>query len=579
MKLDLEICELQGTIVAAFGSAGFWQATFYTGSPIPASVLPGMPVSGQGIPIGAIVTAVSPSSPAPLAMTVVLTSPSHTLNNPFVVSSTSVTMHVFNRPSSSIQSVSINNKAFMLGPDRFVIRGVAVDAKGAEFLGYPDVLADEHFEPFFGALLPKIIALNVNCIRVYQVHPSHSHVLAMNALANAGIYVMVALATSEFSVKQMTGDYSYETYLHATQVLREFQTYNNTLCVSVGNEVEFPGQQAANIAIENPSWTSTQIVQATIALELNVALAMKSFAQDVKAFLRANNYRAIPVGCAMQDGPQSSWTKSNPEKNQVGIIGTDTIATYYASGDDGMDFIGINSYAYVPGGSPTSYDHLGAECSPLSVPVFLTESGGLKADTERDWAIVPAMYNDANVYLQLSGQVAFQLLEEGAGFGLYVTGQGSGGEISLTATPLGGAKKLQEQFVWAAKQSPPQVATSPTSTIATTIVNQIPPDPINWWHRSASIKVENYTLASNNVTGLVQVLQMGVMVGTIGPAQSSTTPTSQTIQVVPGVHLTIQAQPTTGNDWLEVCGVSASMVIAGITVKTDVQWGSPCKLD
>ena len=92
-------------------------------------------------------------------------------------------------------------------------------------------------------IIPKLTYLNVNMIRVYQVDPSNGHGKVMQALAENGIYVMVGLATSSHSVKQMTGEYSQGTFDHAARVVDEFQAYDNTLCFSVGNEVEFPGSR------------------------------------------------------------------------------------------------------------------------------------------------------------------------------------------------------------------------------------------------------------------------------------------------------------------------------------------------
>jgi hypothetical protein len=483
--------------------------------------------------------------------------------------------------STNLSSVSISNKAFMVGSNRFVIRGVAVSTAGISALGFTDVLADANYDVFNTLLLPALVSLNVNCIRVYQVEPTHSHQKAMTALAKAGIYVMVGLATSDNSVNQMTREYSYETYSRATLVVSEFQAYENTLCFSVGNEVEFPGQQASKLAAANPSWSATQVVNATIVLEISVALAMKVFARDIKNFLSTNQYRAIPVGCAMQDGPQSSWTSNNPNANQVGLIGTDTIATYYAAGseEDRMDFIGINSYAYVPGGPMNSYDRLGTECSGLAVPAFLTESGGLSLSVARDWSIVPAMYTDSNVASQLSGQIAFELLEQGNGFGLYAVGQDSNGNPTLTATALGGLVNLQTQYATVSTLTPPAAASTPTPpTVALTKVNQTPPDTIAWLECSASITVENYTTPTSGVTGLIQILQMGIFLGTVGAALSSSEPTSQTIKVVPNVALTILAQPASGSAWFEVCGVAASNIVDGITVQNNVSWGSPCNI-
>lgn len=79
---------LQGTIVAAFGSQGSWQATFYTGSALPGGLKPGMHVRGPGIPAGTTVASVSSDPHALPPMAAVLANPATQSANPFVASQT-----------------------------------------------------------------------------------------------------------------------------------------------------------------------------------------------------------------------------------------------------------------------------------------------------------------------------------------------------------------------------------------------------------------------------------------------------------------------------------------------------------
>jgi len=477
--------------------------------------------------------------------------------------------------------ISINGKAFYdaTTTQRFMARGVALSAAGT-CLGIDDILSDDHLDLMSSTIIPKLIDLNVNMIRVYQVNPRNSHVKVMHALAGNGIYVMVGLATSTHSVKQMTGEYSQGTFDHAARLVDEFRAYDNTLCFSVGNEVEFPGQQAANLKDANPGVGNIEIVKKTVALELEVAQAMRSFARDVKNHIRVNNYRRIPVGCAMQDGPQVSWESTNPNAYQVGLIGTDIIAQYYASGDaaERMDYIGINSYRYVPGGPMSAYDGLATEALPLPVPVILTETGGLGG--QRTWEIVPKLYTRAQLYTQLSGQVAFQMLEEGAGYGLFDVSN-DGGTVTLTATASGGAGDLSREFATAAKEPLKPIATTPTPpTPPPTSAGSNPTIDILWpagllplktyQSPNATITVENYATAD------VQIVQSGKVMGTVGSAVSSTQPTCGKVNVVAGVSLSMQGD-VDGN-WDMVCSVPAKKVANNITVRNNVPWGGVCPI-
>lgn len=491
-------------------------------------------------------------------------------------------------PTTPLPVISTSGKAFVdSSGNRFVVRGVALSASGVSALMIDDILADQHNDLMVNTIIPTLVSLNVNCIRVYQIDPANSHALSMASLEAEGIYVMVGLATSTYSVKQMTGEYSYGTFLHAAAIVDEFHAYNNTLCFSVGNEVEFPGQQASNLNSTAPAGAAAStIVTDTIALEIAVAQAMKSFARDVKAYITTKNYRTIPVGAAMQDGPQSSWENGNPNAYQVGIIGTDSIAQYYGSGSvsERMDFIGINTYRYQSGATGTNaYDTLAGECTNLPIPVFLTETGALA--TPRTWAIVPQMYTDTNLYPQLSGQVAFQLLEEGSGYGLYdVTN--SSGTITLTASTNGGAAALGTEY-GASVPNPlnPASATPSGTTVAPTSFGQSPivsvtwPDsllaPYTYQSADASITIENHALYE------VQITQMGTVMGTVSAAVDKNTPTTKTMNVYANQTLSIQGRNSSNSMWDALCGVAAVNVVAGITVQTNVIWGvyAGCNVD
>ena len=367
---------------------------------------------------------------------------------------------------SSLRHIRTRGKAFVTGAGslrkRFMVRGVALSTAGVAALTkqagqvVDDILANEHHDLFVNSIFPQLKDLGANVVRVYQVHPAHSHDKSMKILDEHNIYVMVGLATSDHSVKQMTREYDYATFWRAAQLVDEFQAYDNTYCFSVGNEVEFPGQQAANLRTQNPSWPDADVVAATCRLELKVAQAMKSFARDIKAHIAVRSYRQIPVGVAMQDGPESSWGAANHLAYQQGLIGTDVIARYYAAGADEerMDYIGINCYRYktVVPAMTHYYDALAGktEAGALPVPMFLTESGAFGSHN-RDWADVTQIYQDLLLCPQLSGQVAFQLLDEGQGFGLYEV-SAPGGTITLTprTTPGDGLTALQAQFAAAA---------------------------------------------------------------------------------------------------------------------------------
>lgn len=459
--------------------------------------------------------------------------------------------------------ITIQGKQFVYATPkdqkRFMVRGVALSTAGVAGLVIDDILADNHAETFATLILPKLIDLNVNLVRVYQIDPTRSHAKSMTLLEEHGIYVMVGLATSAHSIGRMTGSYPLATFLHGAAVVAEFQGYLNTFGFSVGNEVEFPGQQATNIQTANPGYTDQQVVAATIALELTVAQAVKSYARDIKRFLKDQNYRQIPVGVAQQDGPQSSWGSSNPNPWQQGLIGTDTIAQYYAYPDPSdpqgsLDFIGINSYRYVSGLGQASqaYQGLAQEAQALAVPVFLTESGAIT--NPRTWNDVPTFYDIPNQSCdygtQLSGEVAFELIEEGNGFGLYDYDQA---QADLTPAANGGATQLAQHYQAVCRANLAQTAASPTPSL---------PTGYNWPSLLPPNIVAPITV-TNSSTATVAVVQGGYMF-TFLEAN-----TSSQIFACQDQQLLLQGYP----GWSACCGVPAGQVKAGITVNNNVVWG------
>jgi hypothetical protein len=491
----------------------------------------------------------------------------------------------------SFQSITIQGKQFMCGSTRFMVRGIALSANAVlntQLQNIEDILSDEHAEFMASDVVPKLISLNVNCVRVYQVDPNRSHSKTMKLLKENNIYVMVGLATSYNSVNQMTGEYTQATFVHAARVVDEFQNYENTFCFSVGNEVEFPGQMASNIKSANPNLSDPDVVNATIALQYTVAQSMKSFARDIKNHIKANNYRQIPVGVAMQDGPESSWGSGNPNAYQQGIIGTDIIAQFYTSGteDTMMDFIGINSYRYVSGSGQASVAYSGLannEAKKYPVPAFLTETGGLpQPNAARDWHDVPTLYPGTETYYtQLSGQIAFQMMEEGAGYGIYIVNS----DNSLSPQFTNGDTNLATQFSNVSSINVPDADTPPKIS-AKGPSSTTPPGmtPVSLtWPDLLPLKtyvVPNATVTVSNYSGnSVLIIQQGGVIGKVAAAASQgppIIPQSATVKVVSGQNISVLGNSGTESspNWIALCDVPGSSVTDGMTFTTAVGWGA-----
>jgi hypothetical protein len=344
-----------------------------------------------------------------------------------------------------------------------------------------------------------------------------------------------------------------------TTIANEFCKYANTFAFEVGNEVVFPGLIYAELNNDADKANQTSTADAAV---------MKSMVRDLKAYIASNNLREVPVGMAMQDGPTSTLTS-------WGGIGTDIVAEYYACGDTSQaaDFIGINTYRYIPGNPMTSYDGLADEVTSIPVPVFLTESGGNNSNPPtiaRDWKIVPQMYSEELLYNNFSGQIAYDFFEEGNSFGLYEESpQPSVGSVApgtLTPTPFGGAANLSAEFGKVVSTIPPMPSSVQTPS---TCPAKCSPPLIGSLIPNTNITIQNFADVP-----LVAVQGQGV-IANLPASSNSSTPSSVLVKLSNQRTLYILNQ---ANNWALVCKVAPNNITAGMTVMNNVQWGGSCNI-
>jgi 1,3-beta-glucanosyltransferase GAS5 len=134
----------------------------------------------------------------------------------------------------------------------------------------------------------------------------------MALLANAGIYVALDVNTSKYSLNREYEEAirrSYnEVYLQSVfSTIDAFAKYDNTLLFFAGNEV----------ITANETWAGPYI---------------KAVIRDMKAYIKARNYRAIPVGYSATDLPDT------PKQ----------IADYIDCGSPSLrgDFMAFNDYSW-----------------------------------------------------------------------------------------------------------------------------------------------------------------------------------------------------------------------------------------
>ncbi|KAF9090084.1 1,3-beta-glucanosyltransferase gas1, partial [Mortierella sp. GBA35] len=177
--------------------------------------------------------------------------------------------------------------------------------------------------------------LGLNTIRVYQDHDE-----CMRALEEAGMYLILDLASSEHSIVRTSPQYDTKIWNNVRNTIDVFQGYSNTLGFFVGNEVTSDSKTTAASAY------------------------VKALLRDTKAYISSSAPRWIPVGYANNDGPEIRLQVQdylNCEKD-----------------DERVNFFGINLYEWY--GEGTAYQTSGyvdrtADISSYSVPVFLPEYG------------------------------------------------------------------------------------------------------------------------------------------------------------------------------------------------------------
>jgi len=180
---------------------------------------------------------------------------------------------------ASLPTVTASGNAFWQGDKRFYVRGIDYQPGGSSAMADP--LADTTVCQRDIAQFKK---LGVNTIRVYITDNSANHDECMNALADAGIYVIIDANNPLYSINRLDPGPSYNAvYLQSVfATIDEFVKYDNTMAFFSGNEVI------------NDDVKSTK-----------AARYVKATTRDMRAYIKSRGYRAVPVGYSAADVAQN----------------------------------------------------------------------------------------------------------------------------------------------------------------------------------------------------------------------------------------------------------------------------------
>ncbi|KAK9761199.1 40S ribosomal protein S27, partial [Basidiobolus ranarum] len=250
------------------------------------------------------------------------------------LSTISLGLSLYISSASGISPIVIKGSKFFNSEtgDQFFIKGVAYQPKTPAL---SDPLSDietckrdiAHFQD-----------LGLNTIRVYQVDNTLNHDACMEALADAGIYLVLDISTPTYSINRQDPTYNYDLLNHYQQTADAFEKYSNVIGFFIGNEV-----------INSVAVTSS-------------GPYVKALVRDMKAYMRTKS-RYIPIGYSTSD---DATTRVN-------------VADYFNCGNatDRVDFYGYNLYSWCGDATyeTSGYVNRVKQFADYSIPVFLSEFG------------------------------------------------------------------------------------------------------------------------------------------------------------------------------------------------------------
>lgn len=296
--------------------------------------------------------------------------------------------------ASDLPAIEIKGNKFFFSNNgsQFYIRGVAYQADSANATDdstITDPLADYDT---CSRDIPYLQDLNTNVVRVYALNATQDHSECMQALNDAGIYLIADLSIPSESINRNSPSWDVSLFDRYKEVVDEFHNYTNVLGFFAGNEV-------------SNEWNNT-----------DASAFVKAAIRDTKAYIKEKGYRSIPVGYSSND---DSITRLD-------------MADYFACGDseDHADFYGINMYEWCGKSSfkLSGYQARTEEFANYTIPLFMSEYGCNEV-TPRVFTEIGAIFSDEMTDVW-SGGIVYMYYQESNNYGLVSI---SDGKVSTMA--------------------------------------------------------------------------------------------------------------------------------------------------
>ncbi|KAJ5811465.1 hypothetical protein N7474_007766 [Penicillium riverlandense] len=303
-----------------------------------------------------------------------------------------------------LPAITISGNAFLKSGSRWQTKGVVY--AGSQHQTAANSAIDPLADPKQCAIDASAIKdLGANTISVLYVDPTKSHSECMKSFDDNGIYVLVTLNGLQGMSNQT---WNMNNYKRFAAVVDSFAGYENLLGFSFGDQII---KQSGDIG---------------------VAPSVKAAVRDLKAYIAAREYRAIPVGYSGTDILEVCLQ----------------LAEYMVCGgnsSEAIDFWGMDLFEWCGDAtySSSGYQELEGMFKGLGIPLFLSQDG-CNLPSPRKFTDQPVIFGP-EMEDEWSGAIIYEWGQDSNSYGL-VSYPSQTGSLPLTPSPLSDYSYLKSQW-------------------------------------------------------------------------------------------------------------------------------------